>query len=121
MWGPCLSSWSVVAPSCAMKHWRVDATSSCMLRIRLFCSHKGFGGLERHGARDVFVRGRVCCCLRQPERGAIAGDSDENRCGSVWIFSGLRVKRGLGRMLKPHPQKADRHGKQNQPEDPHGL
>ncbi|EHV48445.1 hypothetical protein ECDEC6A_5490 [Escherichia coli DEC6A] len=28
---------------------------------------------------------------------------------------------GLGRMLKPHPQKADRHGKQNQPEDPHGL
>ena len=28
-------------------------------------------------------------------------------------------KTGLGRMVKPHPQKAECHGKQNQPEDPH--
>ena len=55
-------------PSCAIKHWRVAATSSCMLRIRLFCSTKA-SGVRATRRSGRFVRGRVCCCLRQPERG----------------------------------------------------
>ena len=80
-------------PSCAIKHWRVAATSSRMLRIRLFCATK------TSGVRATRRSGRFCpwkSLLLSPSArtGAIAGDSDENRCGSVWIFSGLQVKRG---------------------------
>ncbi|GCT41186.1 hypothetical protein HmCms148_02305 [Escherichia coli] len=80
-------------PSCAMKHWRVDATSSCMLRIRLFCSTKASGvSATRRSGR--FCPWKSLLLSPSARTGAIAGDRAEKIWGSVWIFSGLRVKRG---------------------------
>ena len=106
-------------PSCAMKHWRVAATSSCMLRIRLFCSTK-LRGLERHGARDVLsVEESVAVSVSQN-----GGRSPVTELKKMWQRVDIQWsagKAGLGRMVKPHPQKAESSWKQNQPEDPHGL
>ena len=100
-WGPLPAGRG--CPSCASEALKGGRNTSCMLRDKVVLLHKGFNGCDTALGTFLSVEESVVVPSARTGRSPV---TELKNMGSVDIQRPAG-KTGLGRMVKPHPQKAE--------------